>query len=210
MSLSRLLMWMVSLFAAMQIGRYLDATNAECVMTLSPTVWAVVGLLHKLTTWRILMTNRLRLPMEQFMKGINIIVFSSLKWSGMPSSRIICSIHLLFLMSYDTLHTKVTTKVQINKFVFYCMHRRAQWLRSRASDSRLREPGFESCAAVLKPWASVFTLHCSSSLSCLNEYLTVTVVDMCTSSLRALIAAYGWMLPREPEMVSEWTGLSGK
>ena len=28
-------------------------------------------------------------------------------------------------------------------------------------------------AAVLKPWASFFTLHCPSSLSCLNEYLTI-------------------------------------
>ena len=51
--------------------------------------------------------------------------------------------------------------------------RRAQWLRGRASDSRLREPWFESCAAVLKPWASFFTLHCSSSLSCINEYLAI-------------------------------------
>ena len=34
--------------------------------------------------------------------------------------------------------------------------RRSQWLRSRASDSRLRKPGFESCAAVLKPWAILF------------------------------------------------------
>ena len=50
---------------------------------------------------------------------------------------------------------------------------RAQWLRGRASDSQLREPGFESCAAVLKPWARFFTLHCSSSLSCINEYLTI-------------------------------------
>ena len=51
---------------------------------------------------------------------------------------------------------------------------RAQWLRGRPPDSRLREPGFESCAAVLKPWASFFTLHCSSSLlSCLNEYLII-------------------------------------
>ena len=50
----------------------------------------------------------------------------------------------------------------------YC---RAQWLRGRASDCRLRGPVFESCAAVLKPWASVFTLHCSSSLNCMNEYL---------------------------------------
>ena len=50
---------------------------------------------------------------------------------------------------------------------------RAQWLRGRALDSRLREPRFESCAAVLKSWASFFTLHCSSSLSCINEYLAI-------------------------------------
>ena len=49
----------------------------------------------------------------------------------------------------------------------------APWLRGRASDSRLRGPGFESCAAVLKPWASFFTLHCSSPLSCINEYLAI-------------------------------------
>ena len=57
------------------------------------------------------------------------------------------------------------------------------WLRGRASNSQLREPGFESCAAVLKPWARFFTLHCSSSLSCINEYLAID-----TSSLRALMA----------------------
>ena len=28
-------------------------------------------------------------------------------------------------------------------------------------------------AAVLKPWASVFTLHCSNSLSCTNEHLAI-------------------------------------
>ena len=48
---------------------------------------------------------------------------------------------------------------------------RVQWFRGRASDSRLRKPGFESCAAVLKTWASLFTLHCSSSLSGINDYL---------------------------------------
>ena len=52
-------------------------------------------------------------------------------------------------------------------------YRRAQWLRGRTPDSRLREPGFESCAVVLKPWARFFTLHCSSSLSCINEYLAI-------------------------------------
>ena len=49
----------------------------------------------------------------------------------------------------------------------------AEWCGSRASDSQLREPGFESCAAVLKTWASVLTLHCSSLLSCINEYLAI-------------------------------------
>ena len=32
---------------------------------------------------------------------------------------------------------------------------RTQWPRGRASDSRLREPGFESCATVFKTWAIV-------------------------------------------------------
>ena len=66
---------------------------------------------------------------------------------------------------------------------------RLQWLRGRASDSRLRGPRFESCAAVLKPWAILFTLQ--------------TVVDICTSSLHTVIVAYGWMVPREVEMVSD-------
>ena len=51
--------------------------------------------------------------------------------------------------------------------------RREQWLRGRALHSRLGESGFESCAAVLKLWASFFTLHCSSSLKCINEYLAI-------------------------------------
>ena len=55
----------------------------------------------------------------------------------------------------------------------YILYIRAQWLRGRPPDSWLREPGFESCAAVLKLWASFFTLHCSSLLSCINEYLAI-------------------------------------
>ena len=35
---------------------------------------------------------------------------------------------------------------------------RVQWLKGRAPDSRLREPGFESCVAVLKPWTT-FSTH---------------------------------------------------
>jgi len=44
--------------------------------------------------------------------------------------------------------------------------------RGKASDPWLREPRFESCAAVLKNLGQVFViLHCSRSLSCMNEYL---------------------------------------
>ena len=37
----------------------------------------------------------------------------------------------------------------------------------------MRGPGFESSGAVLKPSANLFTLHCSSSLSWINEYLSI-------------------------------------
>ena len=50
---------------------------------------------------------------------------------------------------------------------------RPQWFRGRASDSRLRGPGFESCDAVLRPWESCFTLHCSS---CIHVYMAIDSV----------------------------------
>ena len=50
---------------------------------------------------------------------------------------------------------------------------RVQWLGGSVTDSHLRAPGFESCAAVLKPWASFFTLQFSSALSSINEYLAI-------------------------------------
>ena len=50
---------------------------------------------------------------------------------------------------------------------------RAQWLRGRASDSQLREPGFESCAAVLKLGKFFhYTLLQFTLYKCINEYLT--------------------------------------
>ena len=61
------------------------------------------------------------------------------------------------------------------------------------------------CFAVDWVGPSCFTLHCSSSLSCIHEYLAI--IDsggyVYERSLRALIAAYDWMPPREAEMVSE-------
>ena len=41
---------------------------------------------------------------------------------------------------------------------------------ARASDIRLREPGFESCAAVSNLGQVSFNLHCSSSLGCINVH----------------------------------------
>ena len=73
-----------------------------------------------------------------------------------------------------------------------------------ASDSRLREPRFEPCAAVLKPWASLFTLHCSSSVNCINEYLAIDNGGyVYEQPFRINCSIYGWMLHREAEMVSE-------
>ena len=61
---------------------------------------------------------------------------------------------------------------------------------ARASDSQLREAGFESCAAV-KLWSSCFTLHCSGSFSCMNEYLAIERGGcLCTNSIRALLDAF--------------------
>ena len=68
------------------------------------------------------------------------------------------------------------------------LHCIAQWLKGRASDSQLRESGFESCAAMLKPWASF-------SLSCIREYLAIDTGGYVYE--QPLIAAYGWMLPRD-------------
>ena len=58
--------------------------------------------------------------------------------------------------------------VETDNFLHSC---RANWLRGRASDSQLRELGVESCAAVL--CGQVFSLHCTSSVSCINEYLAI-------------------------------------
>ena len=43
---------------------------------------------------------------------------------------------------------------------------------------------FESCAAMPNHWHRVFTLHCSSSLSCMNEYLAIDIGGyMCRNTL---------------------------
>ena len=83
-------------------------------------------------------------------------------------------------------------------------------LPHRASDFQLREPGFKSCAAVLKPWTSFFTLHCSSSLSCINEYLAIDSGGYVYEQSSCINCSIWLDVPREVEMVFDWTGLPGK
>ena len=53
---------------------------------------------------------------------------------------------------------------------------------------------------VLKPWASFFTLNCSNSLSCINEYLAIDSGGYVYEQPSRITFS---MLPREAEMVSE-------
>ena len=65
------------------------------------------------------------------------------------------------------LSRRIPTQKTVGDVVAHCSLHPKQ--NAVASDSRLREPGFVSCAAVLKPWACFSTLHCSSSLSCIYD-----------------------------------------
>ena len=61
----------------------------------------------------------------------------------------------------------------------------------RALDSRLRNRGFKSCAAVSNLRQVVFTRHNFSSLSYTTEYLAVYSGGyLCTNNLRTLIALW--------------------
>ena len=80
---------------------------------------------------------------------------------------------------------------------------------SRASDSQLREPGFESFAAISNSGQVLFTLHCPSSRSFMNGYVALGSGGYWyTNSLRALIGVV-MMLPTEVDMVFDRTGLPG-
>ena len=66
-------------------------------------------------------------------------------------------------------HTRgTTTNERLQLFHTYCG---AQWLMGRASDSRRREPMIDPVLQCEHLGQVHFTTHCSSSLSCINEYL---------------------------------------
>ena len=60
----------------------------------------------------------------------------------------------------------------------------------RALDSRLRGPGFETCAVGVKTLGKFFTLHCSSSLSCINEYPAIDKWWVCVQAVFAHYMQY--------------------
>ena len=63
---------------------------------------------------------------------------------------------------------------------------------ARASDSQLRVyTEFRIMCCHAKPGAILFTLHCSSSLRCMNEYLAIDSGGyLCTNTLQALVAPW--------------------
>ena len=62
---------------------------------------------------------------------------------------------------------------------------------ARTSDSRQKRLRVRILCYRVKPGAGFFTLYCSNSLSCTNEYLVIDSGGyLCTESLRALIAAW--------------------
>ena len=93
------------------------------------------------------------------------------------SSSFLSSRHLsLTAFSINSLQLRLSSAVVLHPPTvsrsLFCRHIRAQWLRGRASDCRLQEPGFESCAAVLKPWATfVHSTYIAPVYRCTNEYL---------------------------------------
>ena len=75
----------------------------------------------------------------------------------------------------------------------------AQWIELRTLN--YDNPVGILCCRV-KPWAGVFTIHCSSSLSCMNVYMTIDSGGyLCANSLRALIAEWLDVSPRSRDGV---------
>ena len=69
-------------------------------------------------------------------------------------------------------------------------------------DSRLSEIRAQILCCCVRLWASLFTLHCSSSLTCTNEYLAIdSGGHLHTTDLHILKVAWLDAIPREVEMV---------
>ena len=78
-------------------------------------------------------------------------------------------------------------------------------------DSQSSEPGFEYPFATVSQIGHFQSLHWRPSwLSCINEYLAIDSGGNVSDLVVARNCCMGRMLPGEAELVSEWTGLSGR
>ncbi len=78
-------------------------------------------------------------------------------------------------------------------------------------DSQSSEPGFESLFVTVSKIGHFRSLHwCPSWLSCINEYLAIDSGGNVSDLALARNCCLSRMLPREAELVSEWTGLPGE
>ena len=78
-------------------------------------------------------------------------------------------------------------------------------------DSQSSEPGFESPFATVSKIGHFRSLHWRPSwLSCTHEYLAIDSGEHVSDLVFAHNCRIARMLPGETELVSEWTGLSGR
>ena len=78
-------------------------------------------------------------------------------------------------------------------------------------DSQSSEPGFESPFATVSKIGHFHSLHWRPCLlSCINEYLAIDSGGNVSDFVLARNCCLAIMLLIEAELVSEWTGLSGK
>ena len=83
--------------------------------------------------------------------------------------------------------------------------------RGRMPDSQSSEPGFESPFATVSKIGHFRSLHWRPCwLSCINEYLAIDSGGDVSDLVIARNCCMARMLPGEAELVSEWTGLSGR
>ena len=93
----------------------------------------------------------------------------------------------------------------------YTQTDRARQLSGRMPDSQSNEPGFESPFATVSKIGHFRSLHWRPcSLSCINEYLAIDSGGNVSDFALARNCCLARMLPGEAELVSDWTGLSGR
>ena len=92
-----------------------------------------------------------------------------------------------------------------------CILWSAVTLSGRTPDSQSSEPGFEPPFGTVSKFGHFRSLRWRPCwLSCINEYLNVESGGNVSDLVLAHNCCLAGMLPGEAELVSEWTGLSGR